>query len=306
MLGLVSQHGLVLATGPPPPTHPSLLGHPARRPGALPGTAGGPAASLQPNRYCYNWDFLNNTGQDVNDLHIRLAGIQNITDVYTGTLNVFGPPDNTSGYDPGTNVYALNFSGNTVNAGDLTHIGICTDQPVLALDPASATPPFTWTVDGNAVNVQPAFAGLTWSWADRTHLQVQLTNDPQLTMTLMSLNVLDAGNQFGLDDLNGDVAAGLPLVSVLAPDPLDLPPGAANTFDVFFAPAPADLAPMPAGLTRRPSKALVDTAPMLAPNHPYVLEAVLADDNDPGNTIHLYSQSLSPLAQVLLPIALRN
>jgi hypothetical protein len=102
-------------------------------------------------------------------------------------------------------------------------------------------------------------------------------------MTLMALNVLDAGNQLGLDDLNGVVAAGLPMVSELAPDPLDLPPGAINTFDVFFAPAPT-----------------------LEPNHPYVLEAVLAAEDDPGNTIHLYSQSLSPLATIFLPVALKN
>jgi hypothetical protein len=37
-----------------------------------------------------------------------------------------------------------------------------------------------------------------------------------------------------------------------------------------------------------------------------VLEAVLAAQDDSGNTIHLYSQTLSPLAAVYVPIAVKH
>src|SRR2546430_8639261 len=42
--------------------------------------------------YCSNWDFVNNTGQDVNDLHVRLKSVRAVNDVYTGALNPFGAP----------------------------------------------------------------------------------------------------------------------------------------------------------------------------------------------------------------------
>ena len=255
------------------------------RPDSPPTRALSPGVILQPNRYCYNWDFLNNTGDDANGLRIRLAGIQTVTDIYTGTMNTFGAPDAGSGYITATNVYSLYFSGATVSAGDLTQIGLCTDQPALALDPDTGSPPFAWTVDGNPVADQPAFAGLTWHWDGRGHLQVQLTNDPQVSMTLMSLNVLDAGDPLALDDLNAEVAAGLPLVSELAPDPLDLGPGETSTYDVTFD---------------------ADAVGLAAPSHPYVLEAVLASADDPDNTIHLYSQSLSPLLPLFMPIMMKN
>jgi len=258
------------------------------------------AAALQPNRYCYTWDFLNNTGQDVNELHIRLAGIQTIGAVYTGTLNAFGDPDGTSGYDSGAGIYQLNFISNTVEAGDLNQIGICADQPVLALDSNTGTPPFSWSVDGTPLAPAPGFAGLTWNWVGRNHLSVQLTNDPQVSMTLLALNVLDAGTPLSLDDLNGTVAADLPLVNELAPDPMDLAPGVSNTYDVFFASAP----PGPF-LRSNSAAASSDAAPLLEPNHPYVIEAVLASADDPTNLIHLYSQSLSPLATLYLPVLLR-
>ena len=47
------------------------------------------------------------------------------------------------------------------------------------------------------------------------------------------------------------------------------------------------------------------TRPLLEPKHPYVVEAVFQDWNDPGNVWSLYSQGLSPLAEVFLPAVLR-
>jgi hypothetical protein len=53
------------------------------------------------------------------------------------------------------------------------------------------------------------------------------------------------------------------------------------------------------------SSFLPDHAPLLEPKHPYVVEAVFQDWNDPGNVWSLYSQGLSPLAEVFLPAVLR-
>jgi hypothetical protein len=245
------------------------------------------------DRYCYSWDFTNNTGQDVNDLHIRLTGIQTVTNVYMGPENPFGAPDASSGYDAGTNTYTLNFGNAIVPDGETAQVGLCTSQPVLALDEGGPAP-FTWTVDGVSQAAQPLFTGLAWHWLNRNHLQVQLTNNPQVSMTLMSLNLLDAGDKLGLDDLNDPVVSGLPMVSEFAPDPVPLDPGATSSFDVFFE--------LPV-VTGNPQ---ASTAALLEPNHPYVLEAVLAAQDDPGNTIHLYSQTLSPLAAVYVPIAVKH
>ncbi len=236
-----------------------------------------------PDRYCYNWDFLNNTGLDANGLSIRLAGVVTYSAVYTGAMNPFGAPDPASGYDAGARAYTLIFSNGTALAGTPVQLGLCTDQTVLALDPGGATPPFTWFVDGQPQAAKPPFAGLAWRWLYRTRLQVQLTNDPQVSMTLMTLNLLDGGDKLSLDDLNEQVAAGLPLVGVLAQDPLPLGLGGSTTVDVAF-----------------------DASTLPEPNHPYVLQAVLADDEDPGHVIHLYSQSLSPLATMYLPVIRRN
>jgi hypothetical protein len=255
-----------------------------------------PQAIVDSPRYCYNWDFLNNTGQDANDLHIRLNGIQSISNVYTGVLNPFGAPDASSGYDAGAGVYKLNFSNGTVLNGDMAHIGLCTNQPVLMLPQGPGVPPFTWTLNGQTLSPDPLFAGLAWNWISRTHLRVQLSSDRHVSMTLMALNLLDAGNALELDDLNGNVVGQLQLVSNLAPDPVPLAPGTSSFFDVFLVLSHAGPSQHVAGVP-------MDSAALLEPNHPYVLEAVLEAEDDSGNTIHLYSQALSPLQAVYLPIA---
>lgn len=244
---------------------------------------------IMSGRYCSNWDFLNNTGQDVNDLHVRLKSVRSVTDVYTGTLNPFGAPDNTSGYEAATDVYRLNFSGATIYDSDQVQIGLCTDAPLLRLD-ASSQSPFVWTKDNTTVTPNPFFAGLEWNWLDPTHLRIRIVNEQPLTMTLMTLNALDAGNVLALDDLNGDVSSQLPLVSELLSTPMTLAPGADSFFDVFFS------ASANAARSNRPGS--------LDPNHPYVIEAVMSDANDDGNRVRLYAQSLS-LSMSYLPAIFR-
>lgn len=241
----------------------------------IPRSSLGTAAS-----YCYAGDLTNNTGQDASSLRIRFKGIQSISQVYTGAANPFGSPDPASGYDPGTDVYTLVFSNGVAFDSNLVHIGLCTDQPMLQLAPQPAPPPISWAVGDQALQPAPLFAGTSWSWLNQTHAQLRLFNSQPVSMTLMELNLLDADTSLALDDLNGDVAGLLPLASVLVSDPETLAPGATRLFDVLF------------------------DAPTF--EHPYVLQAVLVAEDDPGNTFSLYSQTTSPPAVIYLPIIMRQ
>ncbi len=250
------------------------------------------SAGAASQRYCSNWDFYNNTGQAVNDLHVRLKGVQTVSEVYTGTLNPFGPPDNTSGYVTATGVYNLNFSGAWVNESDKVHLGFCTDSPLLRLDTQGGTPPFEWTLTGTQVLSNPLFIGLEWNWPTPPHLHLQVVNEQPFSMTLFTLNLLDAGNMLALDDLNGDVADQLSLAMELSPTPTVLAPNAGTFFDVYFD----------AAGTTDPASMM---APLLEPDHPYVLEAIMEPTDDPGNTVRVFSQALSPLAPLYLPVIRR-
>lgn len=227
--------------------------------------------------YCSTWDFQNNTGQDVNDLHIRLAGAQSVSQVYTGTLNPFGLPDGTSGYDAVANAYKLNFSGAlTVADSDLVRIGFCADSPLVRLD-ASVPPPFFWTINNTPVITAPVFTGLEWNWMSSTHLRIRIVNEQDVTKTLMALNVLDTDTALALEDLTPDIATGLPLALELAASPVDLGPHGDRFFDVFF-----DVASPP------------NHASFGGFKHAYVIQADLVDSSGDGNDAHLISQNLSP------------
>jgi hypothetical protein len=65
-------------------------------------------------------------------------------------------------------------------------------------------------------------------------------------------------------------------------------PGSTTYFDLFFDEGGTDFLP--------------NHAELLSPNHPYVVEAVFEAWDDPGNTWQLYSQALSPLARLFLPL----
>lgn len=239
-------------------------------------------------RYCSNFDFLNNTGQDVNGLRVRLQGIKAVSDAYNGPDNPFGLPDGTSGYDSATDVYRLNFSGGTALDSDLVHIGLCTDSPLLTLDQQTSSPNFTWTVNGNPVSPKPLFTGLQWEWTTPSHLRVHIINGQPFTMTLNTLNLLDGGVALMLDDLKGDAIGSLPAVMFLIDAPQTLAPHSESFFDVFFS-------------TSRPIRQ-PNAVPLLEVNHPYVIQAEIAAEDDPWNTAHLYAQGLSPQNTLYLPI----
>ncbi len=230
-------------------------------------------------RNCYNWDFLNNTGQDPNDLHVRLKGIKNIADVYTGTFNAFGAPDNSSGYNPSAGVYNLNYTGTTVYASDMVHLGICTDSFALRLDQSGGTFPFYWTANQVRVTPDPLFIGVEWGWLGANHLRLHIVNEQNISMTLMALNLLNADSPLTLDDLNNSVVGTLPLAANLAIDPLLLAPHGESFFDVFFAPA------------NLPTR-----------DQTFVLEVAAATWDDPGNTVHLYAQALAPPLGRFMPV----
>jgi len=225
--------------------------------------------------YCYTWDLTNNTGQDASGLRLQLKGIQSISEVFTGPTNPFGTLHPTSGYDSGTDVYTLVFSDGVAFDSDRVHMGVCTDKPILQL----GQQPAAWTLDGQTLQPPPLFAGLSGDWPGSAQLQLRLFNSQATTMTLMELNVLDADTSLALDDLDADTAGALAVAQLAISDPQTLPPGADSVFDLFFS------------------------APTF--NHSYLIEAVLAAEDDPGNTFRLYSPIMSPPARVFLPLVQR-
>ncbi len=224
---------------------------------------------------CFSWDFLNNTGQDLDGVRIGLKSIPSITEVYTGTFNPFGAPS-SSGYDVVNDTYNLTFTNGSVSASDLVRLGVCADQAGLRLGLPS--PAFYWTLTGTHTSPDPLAAGLSLNWVDQTHAQIDLFNEQAITLTLWSLNVLDPDQKLALEDLSDDTALLLPLASEVVTYPVTLPPSASQAF----------------------------TAAVLLGNHPYVIEAVLSAEDDPGNLIHVLAQTASPPFNIYLPLTLKN
>jgi hypothetical protein len=271
---------LGLVAGVAGPGSSSVLAAPigGRLPGAVSASQAPSPALVAASASCYTWSFLNNTGDDATGLVIHLKGIPAVTDVYTGAMNPFGPLDPSSGYDPISGVLSLVFSGGTAYNGDLVEIGICAHQPALRLD--TVQPAFYWVVAGAPAVPAPLFAGLDFNWIDSNHLQVNLYNEQNTALTADSFTVLAPDATLSLDDLNAGVASTLSLVSDQISTPVDMAGGTSQTFDIFFD----------QGGVRVPYGA------------PIVMEAVLSDPADPGNSINLLAQTTQPFQQVYLPL----
>jgi hypothetical protein len=254
---------------------------------ASPSSAQLPVA-VAAGRYCYNWDFANNTPQDANDLHLVLGGISHVGSWYTGARNPFGMPDASSGYDPGLGAYRANFSGAVVLPGETVHIGFCADQPALEAKEA------TWTVDGAAVAPAPMAAHVRFTPVNPSQVRVEVINPQSFAMTLWSFNVLDGADGLPLDDLNGQVASQLAAIGEPLLYPEVLPPGGSKFFDV---------------LTVGGAQATVgENAEQLGaidPDHALVVEAVLTPEDDDGNLLHVLAQMLPPGKQ-FLPLVRRQ
>ena len=245
------------------------------------------AAVGDPTRYCYNWQAFNGAGQDVNGLHVRLQSLVQVSQIYTGTYNYFTPDEISGAYDANGDIYKLDFATETVGAGETVLIGLCSDHQTLAL-PASGTP-FYWTANGVSQPIVPAFVGLDWGWRSRTELRLGLINSSSVTVTLLSLDVLDPGVKLALEDLTGDVIPALdPVSDLTSGSVISLTPGSTTYFTLQFDPNGTSYLP--------------GHAPLLEPNHPYVLAATFAPWDDPDSTWTLISQALSPLAQSYLPL----
>ncbi|MGE5603361.1 MAG: hypothetical protein ACM30E_09935 [Nitrososphaerales archaeon] len=231
--------------------------------------------------FCYSWDFLNNTTQDADDLHISLRGVRQVSDVYLGADNPFGEPAPTSGYDAPSDTYRLDFAGGPALDATAAHIGICTDRPVLRLSGPGATPPFYFTSAAAALEPAPLFLGVTWRLS-QGQLHVDIHNDQQVPLLLWSLNLFQAEQPLAIDDLNADTFTILPQVAELAPDVITLQPGTTQTFDV-------------------PADALSG----IAAGQGLLLAAEFSTEDDPGNLGHLYAQLIAP-QNTYLPVIFRQ
>jgi hypothetical protein len=232
-------------------------------------------------RYCYNWDFVNNTPQDANDLHLNLVGVSQVGSWYTGAQNPFGLPDGSSGYDAATNTYRANFRGGVALQGETVHIGFCADRPSLRVSNA------VWTVDGTAVAPAPLAADVSFTQVNPTQIRVTLSNPQSANLLLKSFNVLDAFDGLPLDDLNGEITVQLASVGEPLLYPEVLPAGGSKTFDVFLQASGAGV------------QAQAVQAGAIDPDHAIVVEAVLAAEDDEGNMLRLFAQMLPPSKQHL-------
>lgn len=240
-------------------------------------SAATPTRAEAPDRFCYNWGFLNNTPVDADGLRARLASIQTVGEMYTGLWNPFGAPLPVSGYNPKTDSYLLAFDGGPAYAGDLIYLGFCTGAATVR-SAGTGDSPLTWQVGSQQAAPAPLFLGVRWTWVGRSGVQIQIYNDNPLAITLLTANLLDPGEALPLDDLTQDVVPGLSPLQDLLAEPLALPAGSMATFTYTAAPWLAD--------------------------QPLVLEAVAAADDDPGNLTSLIAQARAPL-QFYLPVLLR-
>lgn len=233
-----------------------------------------PRAFQLPGEYCYSWDFNNSTGYDATGVQLRLSHFQTPTQVYTDTLNPFGDPDPSSGYDAGTDTYRFHFGNGLASDSDRVLLGLCTDQSQLRLDQTSGA---AWLSDTVALAPAPLFAGIEFDWPARDQVTVRIVNEQAVTMTLESAGALQPEVWLPLDDLVPDIAQQLPFVAELITEPLTLPPLASQSFDVQLTTL----------------------------NQPIVFEVRLSPEDDSGDVFHLLAQTTVPGWQVFLPIVLR-
>jgi len=247
----------------------------ARAPTSPPGSAVDAPPTFQlPGEYCYSWDFNNSTGDDATGVQLRLNNIQTPTEVYTDTLNPFGDPDPSSGYDAATNTYRFHFGNGLASDSDRVLLGLCTDQPQLRLNQTFGA---AWLSDTIALTPAPLFAGIEFDWLARDQVTVKIVNEQAVTMTLESATALQPEVWLPLTDLIPDIAAQLPLVTELITEPVTLSPLASQSFDVHLD----------------------------ALNQPIVFEVRMSSEDDPGDVVHLLAQTSVPGWQVFLPIVLR-
>jgi hypothetical protein len=277
------------ALGPPVRLWASLMllfmaALPASAAGQEPGTWQQIAAPLaqpqmgQPVSFCYAWDFTNDTGVDADDLHVRLQGVHAVTEVYAGADNPFGAPTAASGYDSALDAYHLEFTGATVAPGERVRLGVCTVTPYLLLGMKPAAPlPFYWSVQGSVQQPAPLFVGLSMSSSAGGGVRLGVHNSHATPLVLWSLDLLATGQPFTLEDLNGTSLSGLPVGAMLVADPITIPAGGVQYFDI-----------PPAG--------------SLAAGGTWLTEMTVTTEDDLANEAHIYTEALPPPVVVYLPL----
>jgi hypothetical protein len=203
-----------------------------------------------------------------------LSNIQTVTQVYTDTLNPFGNPDPSSGYDPGTDTYRFHFDNGIAYDSDQVLLGLCTNQSKLRLDAIAGA---AWLSGTTALTPAPLFAGIEFNWLARDEVTVTIANEQATTMTLEVAIALQPDVALPLIDLTPDIAQQLPLVTELITEPMTLLPLASQSFDVQLS----------------------------ALNRPIVFEVHLSPEDDPTDSVHLLAETTVPGWQVFLPIVLR-
>lgn len=184
-----------------------------------------------PPDYCYNWDFVNDTGMAVNDLHIVMRGPRVLSDVYMGPLNPFGGPGPGSGFDAMTGLYTLAYNGVTIPPGGTVHTGFCSDNPIVSMT-------VTWTLNGAPVGQPVPVPGWQWNAQPGGGTQIGLTNPTASPMAIVAVRWAVTPQPIDLQNLNwtDPLVQALPFATLpgavlppggsqLVPIPAPLPPG---------------------------------------------------------------------------------
>ncbi len=230
--------------------------------------------------FCYTWDFTNSTAQEADDLHVSLRGIRQVTSVYEGSDNVFDAPLPGSHYDAGRDAYHLEYHGGPLPDATTNRIGVCASSAVLRLTDPQQGPAFYWTVGGTSQEPAPVFVGLAWMRLAGNRLRISLYNDQGAALTIWSATLLGSPQPVVLNALGADTLTTLPAVAELAPDVVQLDPGASVSFEGPLLPA------------------------SVGPDGALLLAVEFSKATDDGDRGRLYAQLLAPQA-TYLPLILR-
>jgi hypothetical protein len=152
--------------------------------------------------YDFNFDFRNETGEEVNDFHIQLKGQVTVNNYYTGSDNPFG--EGTSSYMPFDNTTWISFDGATVPVTDpptMIHIGFDANGKKLQKAGEEDFAAY-WTYDIERVEAIPV-GGCWYSYnVSNNRVTVHLNNDagPQ-TITVYGFRYYVSSSKVPLNNL---------------------------------------------------------------------------------------------------------
>ena len=239
------------------------------------------AANVPEDPFCYSWTFRNYTADDANGLEaifVDPSDTSVASGIYTGT----GHPFNTvvlthTMTSSNTATTRLDYSDGVVAMADQARVGFCNQA-------ANSQPTFAWSNNDSVVQPAPRTLGVIWQWSKSGQFSVQLTNPQALTMSVTSLWLYEAESALTPEEMTLDATSGMQPVANLSDELLTLSPNLSQTLEVQFDSA-SGFAPQP--------------------NHPFILAATFAPEEDLSDESGLMLQAYSPQT-AYLPVTMKE